>query len=163
MNYFRFLLAIFLCLTNLSSLAQTCNEMIAPTTPNDRFEIRGAEVKDMKTGLIWQRCLVGYVWNQPKGTCINTYPPELSYINWPLALSLADELWRLPNINELISITEAACTDPAINSSIFPNTPSGNYWSSTPVHTQSKIWVMSSSGNVSRYPYYHGGKVRLVR
>ncbi len=40
--------------------------------------------------------------------------------------------WRLPNVKELLSIVERRCAMPAINSEIFPETTTWNYWTSSP-------------------------------
>ncbi len=103
-----------LLLANTAS-AQTCKtDSITATTPDSRFEILagGSEVKDKRTGLIWQRCSLRQTWDG--STCTGT---AKSY-NWQQALSQAQALgngYRLPNIKELQSIVEQQCYNPAIN------------------------------------------------
>lgn len=123
---------MMLIMSNMSIYAQSCKfNVIKSTTPNNRFELmgKGAEVKDTITGLIWQRCSVGQTWDG--NTCTGTATQH----TWQQALTVAKNLennYRLPNIKELKSIVERQCYNPAINSQIFPNTPSGYYWSSSP-------------------------------
>ena len=88
------------------SFAQTCQDFIHRTAPDSRYEIagNGDEIKDKQTGLIWQRCSVGQLWN---GTSCNGTP--LTY-NWANALKVAQSLgngYRLPNIKELGQIGRA--------------------------------------------------------
>ena len=112
-----------------SGYAQECNFEIKRTAPNSRYELinSGLEVKDIQTGLIWQRCTVGQVWKDK--SCEGT----ATIYNWEDSLKLAKKLtggWRVPNIKELASLEEVACNS-AISDTIFPNT-AGHYWSSTP-------------------------------
>jgi hypothetical protein len=58
--------------------------------------------------------------------------------NWNNALAQCEGLdfggqtdWRLPNVNELLSILNYSTLNPAINSTYFPGTLSENYWTST--------------------------------
>lgn len=111
-----------------------CSPIIIEATPTARFTAinGGGEVKDTVTGLIWQRCAIGQVWNQ--NTC--SAPIEAKTFTWHEALKEAKALgngYRLPNIRELHSIVEPRCHKPSINSTVFPNTVSGTFWSSTPV------------------------------
>ena len=124
-------------------MAQSCNENITPTTPDERFVDRGdGTVQDKYTGLIWMRCALGQTWD---GT---TCSGDASTYNWQLALQAADgytfassSAWRLPNINELKSIVEKACYDPAINVTAFPTTPSDGFWtSSTYAYVNDYAW-----------------------
>jgi len=39
--------------------------------------------------------------------------------------------WRLPNVRELESIVDAGRYSPAVDTSVFPNTKSSYYWTST--------------------------------
>lgn len=151
-----------LFLGSVSSFAQTCNDFIQPVTPDDRFELSGSEVTDLQTGLIWQRCSVGRQWNGKR--CAG---PELRY-TWSAALALTSGNWRVPNLNELSSIVETACLNPAINPNIFPNLGSNyTYWSSSPYYSPNggyQAWSVGfSSGNDNmnlKSSHYY---VRLVR
>lgn len=155
---------VFLLCGSLNSLAQTCNERVLPVTPDSRFKISGNEAHDLKTGLVWQRCSVGQRWDD--STCLGSPATR----TWSGALSLAAGDWRLPNIKELMSIVERACNSPAINLTVFPNTPSGVYWSSSPFSTNNPayrrwayvVWFDEGWDSVG-YKGSHTQHVRLVR
>lgn len=114
--------------------AQTCNSSIPPSTPDSQFtDNADGTVTDNQTELIWMRCSLGQTWGG--GTCSGS----ISTFNWQTALNAAtshsfagNSDWRLPNVRELASIIEISCFSPAINSTIFPLTPNGWYWSATP-------------------------------
>ncbi|WP_034763539.1 DUF1566 domain-containing protein [Chrysiogenes arsenatis] len=113
-----------------------CNNAITPTTPDSRFTIHNdGTVTDTKTGLMWQRCSLGQTWDSTNTTCST----DTSNHNWQQALAAAEAStfagyndWKLPNQKELSSIVEYACSEPAINTDIFPATPSSWFWSSSP-------------------------------
>jgi Protein of unknown function (DUF1566) len=126
----------------------------------------GTEVTDTKTGLIWARCSVGQVWNG--SICANT-PTTFTH---EAALSQAKNLavstgkaWRLPNVKELASITDKSFNNPVVDSTIFPNTSSGGFWSSSP----SVGVTYNALGVYFNYGYMNGSyrssylAVRLVR
>ncbi|MBJ9907166.1 Lcl C-terminal domain-containing protein [Acinetobacter bereziniae] len=101
--------------------AQQCDEAQPSTTPNSRYQLlnSGQEVKDLKTGLIWQRCLVGEQWNGR--ACIGeiqnfSHPSSLTYIRQHAPN------WRIPSINELLTLG-GGCWQHAININIFPVNP----------------------------------------
>ncbi|HEY3354653.1 MAG TPA: DUF1566 domain-containing protein [Polyangia bacterium] len=81
----------------------------------------GAEtVKDLVTGLTWQRNATTqtFTWQQGKEYCAN--------------LSLGGlTCWRLPSRIELVSIVDYTRSDPAIDAAVFPDTPSGWFWSAS--------------------------------
>jgi hypothetical protein len=112
-----------------TSLAQVCISDEQQTTPTTRFSLEDDQVIDKRTGLIWQRCAVGQTWNAVRQGCDG----ESLEVNWKVALESAPEGWRVPNVKELISIAEYTCTSPSINLTVFPDTSSGYFWSSTPV------------------------------
>ena len=73
--------------------------------------------------------------------------------------------WRLPDIKELGSIVDLACYDPAINATVFPNTPSNWFWSASPVAgSVSNAWDIDFSGSDGGTPNETNfSHVRLVR
>lgn len=163
--------SIILAITTSTSYAQTCNPNIQTTRPDSRYQDMGAEVKDTVTGLIWQRCSVGQMWNG--STCTGTATTH----TWQQALTVAKNLgngYRLPNIKELHSLVEVKCFEPAINTKQFPNTPTNKwYWSSSPyLHDSKLVWSAKfdtgelSYGYSYKYidvNYYNSNFVRAVR
>jgi len=43
--------------------------------------------------------------------------------------------WRIPNLDELLTLLNAGTNTPAIDTVVFPSTPSDEHWSSTTVNT----------------------------
>lgn len=124
-------------------------------------------VTDTATGLMWHKCMFGQSGNDCSGDgALNS--------TWVNALSSADNAdvagyndWRLPNVEELRSITVDGLS-PTIDASVFPNTLAGAYWTSSPFYNEfltSYTWIIEfTDGNanyISRiYPYVY---IRLVR
>lgn len=128
----------FCCLLPGLSVAQMCNNTVISTTPTERFvDNADGTITDTKTGLMWQKCIDGRSGSQCQNGSSASY-------TWPSALVRAEGLnnsagfanhvdWRVPNIKELLSITEKSCFLPAINLTVFPNTDEqASIWSSTP-------------------------------
>jgi hypothetical protein len=89
-----------------------------------RFKLNvGGSVTDKSTGLMWQRS-------------------DADPLTWQEALDHCEGLnlagyndWRLPNINELLSIVDYGRAQPAINTYYFPNTATDDqYWSSSTLY-----------------------------
>lgn len=105
----------------------------------------GLEVTDQQTGLVWRRCPEGMAWDGE--TCGGSH----------LALTAQDALqrataeaartglpWRLPNRKELASLVDRRVFNPAIDVSVFPATPSTDFWSSSPVAAEpSSVWSVA--------------------
>jgi hypothetical protein len=142
------------------------NANISITKPDSQYSDHGdGAVTDKQTGLMWQKCTLGLT-----GTsCASGAALGLS---WQAALASANNNtdngysdWRVPNKNELESLAEDACYNPAINETVFPGTASFVYWSSSPVADfNASAWVVyfydgSVVGNLKGSSYY----VRLVR
>ncbi|MEA3491306.1 MAG: DUF1566 domain-containing protein, partial [Campylobacterota bacterium] len=81
------------------------------------------------------------------------------------ALSLDGGGWRLPTIDELVYITDKGKFDPAIDDTVFQNTASSNYWSSTTdaSHTSSAWGVYFYYGNDNWNDKSYSYFVRCVR
>ena len=150
--------------------------LIIETTPSSQFKDNNdGTVTDLKTKLIWKKCTEGQTWTTNTNSCIVNGEVNIQY-TWEEALELAKNTnnnggfasavnWRLPNIKELSSIVENACYGPAINLTVFPNTPAGIYWSSTPyIGSNDNVWTVrfnyGQNSMDAKYDYYFA---RLVR
>lgn len=123
------------------------------TTTNDT-------VLDHATCLMWQRGVNAgaYSWDAAKSVCDN--------------LTLAGYSdWRLPTRAELISITDFTSYAPALDASVFLDTPTGagpssTFWASTVLArdaTQHWASVLGGAGGVVRLPSTESHSVRCVR
>lgn len=92
------------------------------------WDVNTDTVKDNNTGLVWAS-------SGAAGGCKSG-----DYIAWSSAIDWAEALvfagysdWRLPNVTEAQSILvrEAGQASPRVNSTFFPSTVAGSYWSST--------------------------------
>jgi len=135
----------------------------------DRYMVstNGQEVSDTKTRLTWRRCPEGLVWDG--SFCAGS----VSYFSHEAALQQAtsqaiatSKAWRLPNVKELASITDIYRNPgPAIDSVVFPSTPSDRFWSSSPnVGNASYAWYADFYDGIVNYGLRYGNyAVRLVR
>ena len=138
MNSYKILAGAITLLFTAALSAQTCKyESITESTPTSGFTIKGNTVIDNATNLEWQRCRLGTTWDG--SGCLDDNASGEQYYNWEQALQAADsnELnghsdWRLPNIKELASIIEVACSAPPLNLDIFTDMPLTVLWSSSP-------------------------------
>ncbi len=100
-----------------------------------RYTVNGDNtISDNVTGLMWQQ------------------EDNNSERNWKMARAYCENLvvspstysdWRLPDIKELYSIVDQSQYDPAIDSTVFPNTKSLPYWSYTTFSTISnRSWFV---------------------
>ena len=117
----------------------------AGTIIDERYQIRGSRgevVRDVVTGLEWQRCSFGQNWNGD--TCVG----EAVKLNWSAAQTAGDQSqgWRLPAREELFTLVYCSsgmcrepwmqnvpcCSEsdsPTIVAAAFPNTPDSVFWS----------------------------------
>ena len=120
--------------TAQTATAQTINSYIENEWPNNRYTNHSnGTVTDRKTGLMWKQCPEG----QSKGFCADD--GDTKGFNWKEALEHGNNHtfagksdWRVPNIKELTSLAALNRYEPAINSTLFPNTPSEGFWSASP-------------------------------
>ncbi|MDX1625621.1 MAG: DUF1566 domain-containing protein [Wenzhouxiangellaceae bacterium] len=106
------------------------------TTPTEQFVIDGASVVHRTSGLEWSRCALGQEFDGRActGSAIS--------MTWAEARQAVDELnrsglleghrdWRLPTVEELLTIVERCREAPAINPDVFPDTPWTGFWTMT--------------------------------
>ena len=108
--------------------AVSCGVLV-PQPLQDNFN---GTVTDPNTGLMWQKCNYGQEWN---GT---ECEGDLALLNWEQALEATENLslaghddWRLPNINELLTLVDDQKSHPAMNELFFTDENNRTYWSST--------------------------------
>ena len=132
-------------------------------------------MSDTLTSLMWDKCS----WGQSGSACATG---RASAHTWEQAQGVATSTrgtaykgyndWRLPNVAELESLVNINASNPAIDTSAFPNTPSNGYWSST-IYTSDPLYawdVYFGYGHISthrhKYDNFHFvyyNYVRLVR
>lgn len=143
---FRVILTLVLIAVAVNSYAQTCLSGGLETTPSANFtDNEDGTITDTTTGLVWMACSVGQTYSE--GACVG----DATELTWQEALQFAhgyqfasQQGWRLPNVKELSTLTERSCVRPAINESLFPNTPSDDFWTSTPsVMDPDRAWVVA--------------------
>lgn len=127
-------------LPTVAMAEQTCLPASIPaTTPTAQFiDHANGTLTDTNTGLMWKKCSEGQAWEPANNTCIG----GAAGYKWQKALQQAQAVnnnrgyagkqdWRVPNIKELTSISEKQCIRPSINLTVFPNTSSAWFWSSS--------------------------------
>jgi len=158
--------ALLLGATSGAVWAQICSDYIQASAPEGRFSDNGnGTVSDAATGLMWKQCAEGL-----SGAGCATGGAEA--FPWQQTLQRAMDAefagysdWRLPNKNELASLMEQRCVDPAIDLRVFPNTPSTGFWSSSPgAGSPDYAWFVGFFNGAVSYTYKsYAGPVRLVR
>lgn len=125
-----------------------------------RYELlpTGDEVRDLKTKLIWQRCLVGQEWNGAR--CVGS-PYKLTFAQ---ARKLEEDGWRIPNKIELESILDSSGIKPTIHRRAFLGAGGDVWTSSTAGGGAYLMWVTSFDYGFSYSALRSNGfYVRLVR
>ena len=107
---------------------------------------------DPKSGLRWYRCNAGekFVGSQCMGSALElTFADAQAYVAEVAAAS--GKPWRLPSADEVEHIRQTACTNPAINSQVFPSVLVENYWvnSKGAIGRSNACAFYSYSGNIS--------------
>lgn len=95
------------------------------------YEIEAEVVSDLATGLAWARTVPAppLDWHAAEAHCAD------------LEIGGADD-WRLPSMQELLSLVRPARSEPVIDREAFPDTPSTTFWTgdktsaTTPGHWQ---------------------------
>lgn len=106
-------------------------------TPSDFVDNKDGTVTDLRTSLTWAKCTVGQTYTLATNSCSSS--GATTFTTWGEALAAAESYsvnditdWRMPNIKELGSLVDRSCAAPAINLTLFPNTISSIYYTSTP-------------------------------
>jgi hypothetical protein len=165
MNVLRtYFIAVVFCSSSIAFAA--CEKGKTASTPSARFTLSGAEAFDQKTYLTWGRCSVGTTWKN--GKCVGT--AKLMSLNE--AKEYAQKLgggWRVPAIEELYGLVEKACSNPAINTEVFPNVKNlgegAPYWSTSKIKEMPSLiyYIDFLDGSADGHTKGFSMAVRLVR
>lgn len=127
-----------------------CNPLLKPSYDRSKFVVEASGVVvDLTTGLMWQRCPMGYEW---KNSACVLPAGAITTFSWDQALEQAAKMrnfagftdWRIPNKNELGSIVDYACAQPALDTNLFPETQPTGYWSNSPnTFTPMRAWAVN--------------------
>jgi hypothetical protein len=111
----------------------------AANAPAGHFTVNGdGTVTDNMTKLVWQRTVPSstYTWADAGTYCAS-------------GTGLPGSGWRLPTYRELQTIVDDSQTNPSIDSTAFPSTPVGRYWTASPcLGVNDAAWAI--------YTYYGG-------
>ncbi len=116
------------------------------------FPVDGT-VYDTRTKLTWQRVVAASSSTQDVA------------VRYCTELSLQGTGWRLPNKSELATLVDPTESNPAIDKTAFPNTPSMPFWAANQYPSSGALFWMvdfatgSSDGHPARQLY----NVRCVR
>lgn len=138
-----------LCALSGAVLAD-CNPLLKPSLDRAKTVVEASGVVvDLTTGLMWQRCPLGYEWKN--SSCLLPSGGVTAF-TWEQALAAAGKAksfagfsdWRLPNKNELGSIVDYSCSQPAVDTTLFLQTQPGGYWTSSPnTYTAPRAWAIN--------------------
>lgn len=148
-----------LCLASLLALSAHSHGALTPTGSGD-------EIYDDQIDLTWRRCPEGMAWNGT--TCsgsAQTFTHVAALKQASAQAASSGKAWRLPNVKELESIVDIAQSNPAIDRTAFPATPSTAFWSSSPFAGDPAFArsVNFNNGSVGSGVRSNGAAVRLVR
>ena len=127
--------------------------------PSGRYTLTVGTALDTRTGLEWVR-------DNSSGNA--DFAAATQYC---ATLNLEGTGWRVPTVKELLSIVDdGATTSPVVDSTVFPMTKSGRYWSTTPVDCNgtcdaaTQRWTVHfGSGDNGNSPLDELAPVRCVR
>lgn len=117
--------------------------VLMAAAPTGQYEISDETVKDLRTGLVWQRRLdsVPRTFEEAKAYC------DQSRIG-------SSKGWRLPTVAELQTIVDVRRSEPAADEKAFPNLVTDKCWTSTrsSPDEDANVWAVSFSiGVMSEY------------
>jgi hypothetical protein len=126
-------LFLTLCLWHSHAMAKNCNATQDSREVGKRFDLRGSQVFDRQTNLLWERCSLGqrYSKNQCRGAA-----KLMGLVDAEDVAKKLPDGWRLPTLNELATLRKMNCKGAQINQLVFPSVvefAEGNakYWSSS--------------------------------
>lgn len=156
--------AALLALSGQAWSQLACDPSTQDSTRSGRFridELTGM-VLDTKTNLTWKRCAEGQ--RHSAGKCQGE-ALQSKWLDGVSMFGMRGDGWRLPNIDELLSIVEAPCGIHSINVSAFPDTPAHTFWTaSEDVKNNFNAWYVNFwTGASDTDDKDRSSHIRLVR
>lgn len=157
-------IATFLCCAlNLTAECSFPSNTLIATTD---------EVRDIKTGLIWRRCALGQTWQNNRG-CVGEVE-LMRRAEVEEKARLLGEKWRLPTLDELLTLVDDRCQPPVINTKIFgkvrDTTGEGANYLTASIYLEGDAAIPTLfytidllNGSVDAHTKGFAGAVRLVR
>ena len=135
---------------------------LTPLSPTKYADLGNGVIKDNATNLFWQKCSMG----QSGADCATGSATTDTWGNakdYCAGLDLGGRTnWRLPEINELLTLVDYNRSDPAINP-IFPATVANQYWSNTvDAGDPSRSWNVYFNYGYSSYDQTNTFRARCV-
>ncbi|TGK43456.1 DUF1566 domain-containing protein [Leptospira andrefontaineae] len=109
----------------------------------------GETILEESSGLIWQRCTFGMVWNGTTcvGSSISLYwQAANAYCN---SLATAGRIWRLPSARESSLLADHSQSTAYLPNTYFPNGQGAGGWTSTAAVAFFGRYLVSSAGNAT--------------
>lgn len=116
-------------------------------------------VQDNHSGLIWE---VKTLANMDNEYTFDEIPAYIQQINQDNFCGHSD--WRLPTVDELITLVDYSASSPSIKTEYFPNNNSKGYWASSSNSSDNHdSWAVYTGGAAMRTLESFNFNVRLVR
>jgi hypothetical protein len=110
--------------------------------PAGRYTVTGGTVHDTKTNLTWQQVVptTTYTWADAKTFCAG------------VGSSLGGAGWRVPTVNELLTIVDYSRSNPAVDPNYFPATPAGLFLTAVPFNTAlTALWLVNFGSGATMF------------
>lgn len=132
----RVCVATFLFFVHLASadcqVKALRNSGVEMLNPDESYmDYKDGTIIDLNTGLMWQKCVFGGVYNVTKDACIGGSGVPLKKMHLAVRSSTIAGYkdWRVPTLSEIYTLIEPACSSPSINQK-FDAPYDRAYWTS---------------------------------
>jgi len=115
-----------------------------------RFTVKGGEVTDTRTGIVWWRCYADQKWDDKEAKCVGAATPVATLAAATSYVEKNHPGWRLPRLDELGSLVDADCHS-VFDPKLFPSYGIG-----------APLWTATQMGPDNAYQIDNGGRAKTV-